>query len=134
MQTSKSKPRPKERVSTLAFDVARIREYVPSLHRQVDGPTMAYLDNAATTQKPKQVIDTLVNYYTNYNANIHRGIYRISEEATAAHEVARAKIAQFINASSPQEIVFVRGTTEAINLVAQSWRRHNLGPGDGMIL
>src|SRR5881397_284943 len=134
MQTSKSTPRPKERVSTLAFDVAKIREDFPILHRQVDGRTIAYLDNAATTQKPKQVIDTLVNYYTNYNANIHRGIYRISEEATAAHEEARAKIARFINASSPQEIVFVRGTTEAINLVAQSWGRHNLGPGDGIIL
>src|SRR5437867_12938036 len=134
MQTSKSTPRPKERASTLAFDVAKIREDFPILHRQVDGRTIAYLDNAATTQKPKQVIDTLVNYYTNYNANIHRGIYRISEEATAAHEEARAKIAQFINASSPQEIVFVRGTTEAINLVAQSWGRHNLGLGDGIIL
>src|SRR6059036_1808755 len=134
MQTSKPTPRPKERVSTLAIDVAKIREDFPILHRQVDGRTIAYLDNAATTQKPKQVIDTLVNYYTNYNANIHRGIYRISEEATAAHEAARAKIAQFINASSPQEIVFVRGTTEAINLVAQSWGRYNLGPGDGIIL
>ena len=134
MQTSKPTPRPKERVSTLAIDVAKIREDFPILHRQVDGRTIAYLDNAATTQKPKQVIDTLVNYYTNYNANIHRGIYRISEEATAAHEAARVKIAQFINASSPQEIVFVRGTTEAINLVAQSWGRHNLGPGDGIIL
>src|SRR5437899_12707536 len=103
MQTSKSTPRPKERVSTLALDVAKIREDFPILHRQVDGRTIAYLDNAATTQKPKQVIDTLVNYYTNYNANIHRGIYRISEEATAAHEAARVKIAQFINASSPQE-------------------------------
>ena len=134
MQTSKPTPRPKERVSTLAIDVAKIREDFPILHRQVDGRTIAYLDNAATTQKPKQVIDTLVNYYTNYNANIHRGIYRISEEATAAHEEARAKIARFINARSPQEIVFVRGTTEAINLVAQSWGHANLGPGDGIIL
>src|SRR5438309_8078772 len=134
MQTSKTTPRPKERVSTLAFDVAKIREDFPILHRQVDSRTNAYLDKAETTQKPKQVIDTRVNYYTNYNANIHRGIYRISEEATAAHEEARAKIAQFINASSPQEIVVVRGTTEAINLVAQSWGRHNLGPGDGIIL
>ena len=134
MQTSKPTPRPKESVSTLAFDVAKIREDFPILHRQVDGRTIAYLDNAATTQKPKQVIDTLLNYYTNYNANIHRGIYRISEEATAAHEEARAKIARFINARSPQEIVFVRGTTEAINLVAQSWGRANLGPGDGIIL
>src|SRR5207253_10871521 len=134
MQTSKPTPRPKEIVSTQAIDVAKIREDFPILHRQVDGRTIAYLDNAATTQKPKKVIDTLVNYYTNYNANIHRGIYRISEEATAAHEAASAKIAQFINASSPQEIVFVSGTTEAINLVAQSCSRHNLGPGDGIIL
>src|SRR5467141_2861632 len=134
MQTSKPTRRPKESVSTLAFDVARIRDDFPILHRQVDGRTIAYLDNAATTQKPKQVIDTLLNYYTNYNANIHRGIYRISEEATAAHEEARAKIARLINANSQTEIVFVRGTTEAINLVAQSWGRANLGLGDGIIL
>src|SRR5207245_9438518 len=120
MQTSKTTPRPKESVSTLAFDVAKIREDFPILHRQVDGRTIAYLDNAATTQKPKQVIDTLLNYYTNYNANIHRGIYRISEEATAAHEEARAKIARFSNARSPQEIVFVRGTNKAINHVTHT--------------
>lgn len=134
MQSSKTAPRPKEMTSTLSIDVAKIREDFPILHRQIDGRVIAYLDNAATTQKPKQVIDTLVNYYTNYNANIHRGVYRISEEATAAHEEARAKIARFINASSPKEIVFVRGTTEAINLVAHSWGRANLGPGDGIIL
>src|SRR3989442_14883994 len=115
MQTSKPTPRPKESVSTLAFDVAKIREDFPILHRQVDGRTIAYLDNAATTQKPKTVIDTLVIYSTNYNGNIHRGIYRISEEATAAHKEARAKIARSINAPTPQETAFVRGTTKAIN-------------------
>src|SRR5713101_1797559 len=134
MQTSKTTPRAKESTSTVAYDVSKIREDFPILQRQVNGRIIVYLDNAATTQKPKQVIDSLVNYYTKYNANIHRGIYKISEEATAAHEDARAKIARFINASSPQEIVFVRGTTEAINLVAHSWGRYNLGPGDGIIL
>ncbi|HZD12094.1 MAG TPA: cysteine desulfurase, partial [Candidatus Binatus sp.] len=112
----------------------KVRQDFPILQRELDGHPIVYLDNAATTQKPKQVIDSLVNYYMNYNANIHRGVYRISEEATAAHEEARAKIARFINAKSPNEIVFVRGTTEAINLVAQAWGRDSLGPGDGIIL
>ena len=133
MQASKTAPRVNES-TTVPYDVSKIRADFPILQRQVNGKTIVYLDNAATTQKPKQVIDSLVNYYTNYNANIHRGIYHISEEATTAHEDARAKIARFINANSPQEIIFVRGTTEAINLVAHSWGRHNLGPGDGIIL
>src|SRR5713101_2107122 len=119
---------------TVAYNVEKIREDFPILKRVTDGKPLVYLDNAATSQKPEQVIETLVRYYREYNANIHRGIYKISEEATAAHEEARAKIARFINAQSPDEIVFLRGTTEAINLVAQSWGRANIGLGDSIML
>ncbi len=119
---------------TVPFDVEKIREDFPILKRVIDGKPLVYLDNAATSQKPKQVIETLDRYYREYNANIHRGIYKMSEEATSAHEEARAKIARFINAQSTQEIVFLRGTTEAINLVAQSWGRANIGLGDSIML
>ncbi len=119
---------------TVAYNVEKIREDFPILKRVTDGKPLVYLDNAATSQKPEQVIETLVRYYREYNANIHRGIYKISEEATAAHEEARSKIARFINAQSPDEIVFLRGTTEAINLVAQSWGRANIGLGDSIML
>ncbi len=119
---------------TIAYNVEKIREDFPILKRVTDGKPLVYLDNAATSQKPEQVIETLDRYYREYNANIHRGIYKISEEATAAHEEARAKIARFINAQSPDEIVFLRGTTEAINLVAQSWGRANIGLGDSIML
>ena|SRR5712692_5009202 len=119
---------------TIAYNVEKIREDFPILKRVTDGKPLVYLDNAATSQKPEHVIETLDRYYREYNANIHRGIYKISEEATAAHEEARAKIARFINAQSPDEIVFLRGTTEAINLVAQSWGRANIGLGDSIML
>ncbi len=119
---------------TIPFNVEKIREDFPILKRLTNGKPLVYLDNAATSQKPNQVIDTLDRYYREYNANIHRGIYRISEEATLAHEEARARIARFINAPSAQEIVFLRGTTEAINLVAQSWGRANIGLGDSIML
>src|SRR5713226_1580751 len=115
---------------TIPYDVDKIREDFPILKRVINGKPLVYLDNAATSQKPKQVIETLDRYYREYNANIHRGIYKIREEATAAHEEARAKVARFINAQSTDEIVFLRGTTEAINLVAQSWGRANIGLGD----
>ena len=119
---------------TVPYNVEKIREDFPILGRVIDGKPLVYLDNAATSQKPKQVIETLNRYYSEYNANIHRGIYKISEEATAAHEEARAKIARFINARQTEEIVFVRGTTEGINLVAHSWGRQNIGLGDGIML
>ena len=119
---------------TVPIDVEKVREDFPILKRIINSKPLVYLDNAATSQKPKQVIETLDRYYNEYNANIHRGIYKISEEATSAHEEARAKVAHFINAQSPDEIVFLRGTTEAINLVAQSWGRINIGLGDGIIL
>lgn len=134
MQTSKTSPRAREKAKTVPYDLEKVRDDFPILKRQVNGKRLVYLDNASTTQKPREVIDSLVHYYSEYNSNIHRGIYSISEEATKAHEEARAKIARFINASSPEEIVFLRGTTEAINLVAQSWGRSNLGPSNGIIL
>jgi len=102
----------------VTLDVQRIREDFPILERQVYGKPLVYLDNAATSQKPRQVIDALVDYYENYNANIHRAVHCLGEEATAAYEEARAKVAKFINAPSPESIIFTRNTTEAINLVA----------------
>ena len=119
---------------TVPLDIERVREDFPILKRKINGKPIVYLDNAATSQKPRQVIETVERYYEEYNANIHRGIYSISEEATTAHENARGKVARFINAQSPEEIVFLRGTTEAINLVANSWGRTNIGPGDGIML
>ncbi len=119
---------------TVPYNVDKIREDFPILKRVINGKPLVYLDNAATSQKPRQVIESLERYYSEYNANIHRGIYKISEEATSAHEEARKKIARFINARRPEEIVFVRGTTEAINLVAHSWGRPNIGLGDGILL
>ncbi|MBI3320566.1 MAG: cysteine desulfurase [Candidatus Omnitrophica bacterium] len=116
------------------LDVKRIREDFPILHRTVHDKPLVYLDNAATTQKPRQVIDALVNYYSRYNANIHRGIHALSEEATAAYEDVRAKTARFLHAPSPRSIVFTRNATEALNLVANSWGRSHLRPGDEILL
>jgi len=117
-----------------AFDVERIRADFPILSRQVHGHPLVYLDNAATSQKPLQVLETLDRYYREYNANIHRGVHTLSEEATAAYEGARRKIQSFINARSEKEIIFTRGTTESINLVAQSWGRSTLKAGDEIIV
>jgi cysteine desulfurase / selenocysteine lyase len=116
------------------YDVDKVRQDFPILNRLINGKPLAYLDSAATTQKPRAVIDELTRFYLEYNANVHRGVYKISEEATAVYEEARTKIARLINAASANEIIFVRGTTEAINLVAQSWGRTNVGLGDGIIL
>ncbi len=116
------------------FDPYAIKKDFPILKRIINGKPLVYLDNAATTQKPQVVIDSLVNYYTNHNANIHRGIHTLAEEATAMHEEVRGKIAKFIGASSSKEIVFVRNATEAINLVAYSWGRSFLKKGDAIIL
>jgi cysteine desulfurase/selenocysteine lyase len=116
------------------FDVASIREDFPILQRQVHGKPLVYLDNAATTQKPRAVIEALVHFYEHHNANIHRAIHALGEEATAAYEETRAKVARFINAAGAENIVFTRNTTEAINLVAYAWGRHNLRPGDEIVL
>lgn len=116
------------------FDVQRVRQDFPLLKRKVHGKPLVYLDNGATSQKPRVVIDTLNRYYSAENSNIHRGVHFLSERATEAYEQARAKVRRFVNARSEQEIVFVRGTTEAINLVAQSYGRTFLKPGDEIIV
>jgi cysteine desulfurase / selenocysteine lyase len=116
------------------LDVYAIRKHFPALGRKVKGKPLVYFDNAATTQKPQAVIDALVDYYSNYNANIHRGIHTLAEEATAAFEATRDTAREFINAESREQIVFTAGTTEGINLVAQTWGRENIERGDEIIL
>jgi cysteine desulfurase/selenocysteine lyase len=118
-----------------SLDVARVRADFPILSQTTrSGHPLAYLDNAATTQKPRQVIEAVTRFYTSGNANIHRGVYELSERATAAFEGARERVARFIGAASPTEIVFTRSATEAINLVAQSWGRNTLRPGDEVLV
>jgi cysteine desulfurase/selenocysteine lyase len=119
---------------TKELDVQAIRQQFPALNRQVKGQPLVYFDNAATTQKPQVVIDALVDYYTNFNANVHRGIHTLAEEATAAFEASRNAAQHFINASSREEIIFTRGTTEGINLVAYTWGRKNIKAGDEIII
>lgn len=116
------------------LNVKEIRQDFPILDRQVHGRPLVYLDNAATSQKPLAVIEAVDDYYRRYNANIHRGVHTLAEEATLAYEDARRKVARFVNAYSPREVVFVRNTTEAINLVAQTWGRANVGEGDVIVL
>ena len=116
------------------LDVARIRDDFPLLATQVHGKPLVYLDNAATTQKPRAVIEAIQRYYTEENANIHRGVHHLSEYATRKYEAARGAIRQFIGARSTREIIFTRGTTEGINLVAASYGRANIGAGDEIIV
>jgi cysteine desulfurase / selenocysteine lyase len=116
------------------LDVSKIRADFPILKQKVHGKPLVYLDNGATSQKPQSVIDALNRYYSTENSNIHRGVHYLSERATAAYEAARQKIKSFVNARSEQEIIFVRGTTEAINLVAQSYGRTFLKKGDEIIV
>ncbi len=116
------------------LDVTRIKEDFPILQRRVHGRRLVYLDNAATTQKPRPVIGALTGFYETSNANIHRGIHTLAEEATLAYEGVRDKVSAFINAGSEHEIIFTRNTTESINLVAHAWGRENLGPGDVIVL
>ena len=116
---------------TLLYDVEAVRADFPVLSQEHHpGVPLIYLDNAATSQKPLKVIEMVGDYYRRYNANVHRGIHKLSEEATAAYEDARVKLRKFINAGSKREVIFTRGTTEGINLVAQTWGRKNLNPGD----
>ncbi|MBI2495878.1 MAG: aminotransferase class V-fold PLP-dependent enzyme, partial [Candidatus Omnitrophica bacterium] len=118
----------------MTLDVKRIRRDFPILSRTVHGRPLVYLDNAATSQKPRQVIDALTRYYTRFNANIHRGIHTLAEEATAAYEAVRERTAQFIHAPSARAIVFTRNATEAINLFANAWGRKHLRSGDQILL
>ncbi len=117
-----------------ALDVEKIRGDFPILHQQVRGKPLVYLDNGATVQKPEAVIEAVARYYREDNANVHRGVHALSERATRAYNQARTKVQRFINAAESREIVFLRGTTEAINLVAQSWGRSNIREGDEIIL
>jgi cysteine desulfurase/selenocysteine lyase len=112
----------------------QVRADFPILSRSMHGKPLVYLDSAATSQKPRRVIEALVRYYSDYNANVHRGIYEIAEEATRRYEEARAKLAMFIGARRPEELVFTRSTTEAINLVASAWGRATVHAGDEIIL
>ncbi|MDQ7850777.1 MAG: cysteine desulfurase [Armatimonadota bacterium] len=112
----------------------RVREDFPLLQQRVHGKPLVYLDSAATSQKPRVVLEALARYYSEYNANVHRGIYAMAELATQRYEEARARVARFINAPRPEEVVFTRGTTEAINLVAYTWGRATLRPGDEILL
>ncbi|NBT16215.1 MAG: cysteine desulfurase [Chitinophagia bacterium] len=116
------------------YDIEQIRRMFPILSRKVKGKDLVYFDNAATAQKPQQVIDALTSYYTGYNANIHRGLHTLADEATAAFEATRQAVCAFIGAAYPEEIIFTKGTTESINLVAQSWGSAFLKEGDEIII
>lgn len=117
----------------MALDVARIRQDFPILHQEMNGHPLVYLDNAATTQKPRQVIQALVDYYEGYNANVHRGIHTLAERATEGFEGARAKIAAFVGSPDPAQISFTRNASESLNMVAYGWARRRLKPGDVIV-
>jgi cysteine desulfurase/selenocysteine lyase len=123
-----------EQRSSNRLDVDRIRADFPILERTVNGKPLVYLDSAATSQRPRQVVDAEVEFYTQHNANAHRGIYELAEEATALYEGSRAKLARFVGAPQPETIVFTRGTTESTNLVAYAWGRKFLSEGDEILL
>jgi cysteine desulfurase/selenocysteine lyase len=116
------------------FDVHKVRADFPILARKIHNKPLVYLDNAATTQKPQAVVDSLIYYYTAHNSNIHRGVHTLSEEATASYEESRATVQRFLNAADTREIIFVRGATEGINLVAQTWGRANIRSGDEIVI
>lgn len=116
------------------LDVEKVRKDFPILHQEVNGNPLVYLDNAATTQKPQQVIDALTDYYSQTNSNVHRGIHSLSEQASQEYENVRDKACEFLNANAREEIVFVRGTTEGINLVANAYGKTNVGEGDEVII
>jgi len=116
------------------FDVATVRADFPILSRKINDHPLVYLDNAATTQKPRQVIDAITNYYEQTNSNVHRGVHTLSIEATDAYEVARAKVAKFINAPRPETVIWTRNTSESLNLVAATWADKNVGEGDNIVI
>ena len=116
------------------FDVKKIREDFPILGREINGHRLVYFDNAATTQKPQAVIDSLVDYYQNYNANVHRGVHSLSMEATDKYEEAREKVAAFINAESSDCLIWTRNSSESLNLVAYTWGEKNIEEGDEIVL
>jgi cysteine desulfurase/selenocysteine lyase len=119
---------------TSPLDVARLRADFPLLSREVHGRPIVYLDSAATSQKPTAVLDAMDTYYRTTNANVHRGVYQIAEQATNELEAAREKVRSFINASSTSEVIFTKNATESLNLIVQSWGRANLSEGDVVVL
>jgi cysteine desulfurase/selenocysteine lyase len=112
------------------LDPSVVRKDFPILERRIHGKPLIYLDNAATSQKPMAVVESLVEYYTRHNANVHRGIHTLSEEATALYEGTREKIARFIGAPKPSTVIFTRNATEAVNLVAHAWGLRHIEPGE----
>ena len=116
------------------YDLSRVRDDFPILKRMIGSKPLVYLDNAATSMKPKSVIDALVDFYERYNSNVHRGVHTLSMEATEAYEIAREKIGAFINAPSAANLIFVRNTTEAINMVAYTWAMANINAGDRIVV
>src|SRR5213595_187796 len=130
MITETTVPAPPKQI----IDWQKLRADFPILHQKVHGHPLIYFDNAATTQKPRAVLDALRAYYEHDNANVHRGIHELSNRATAAFEAARTRAARFISARGPEEIVFTRGTTEGINLVAQAWGQQHVRSGDKILL
>jgi cysteine desulfurase/selenocysteine lyase len=135
MSTVVKTPRPADAaLANGAFDVEKVRRDFPILQQQVHGKPLVYLDNAATTQKPLAVMEAIEDYYRRDNSNIHRGVHTLSERATEHYEVARTAIQRLLNAAHSKEIIFVRGTTEAINLVAQTYGRQNVGSGDEVLI
>jgi cysteine desulfurase/selenocysteine lyase len=122
------------RAMAKSYDVDAIREDFPILKRKVHGKPLVYLDNAASAQRPQQVINAVTDFYRNYNSNIHRGVHQLSQEATESYESARDTMAAYINANTRREVVFTRGTTESVNLVAQSYLRPKLKPGDEILI
>src|SRR5690242_20696870 len=127
-------PAPSVSGTRRSFDVQNIRKEFPILHQLINGKPLVYLDNAATSQKPRAVIDAIVRYYERDNANIHRGVHYLSQRATEEFEKARKVVQSFINAAEPREVIFVRSATEAINLVAQTYGRQHLGAGDEVLI
>lgn len=134
LPAAETKPRPQREALPPLFDLGKVRDDFPILRRTVHGHPLVYFDNAATTQKPAGVIEAVGRYYEHYNANIHRAVHLLSRLATQEYEEARAKVQRFLNAASAKEIIFTRGVTEAINLVAQSFGRANVGPGDEILV
>ena len=134
MSSGQPQPAPREARAAPGYDLEAIRAQFPILARPVRGQRLAYLDSAATTQKPRAVLEAVRRYYEEDNANVHRGVHLLSERATRAYEEARVKVARFLGAADPHEVIFVRGTTEAVNLVAQTFGRARGGPGDEVLI
>ena len=132
--TSAAQASEARRAAPARLDPHALRAEFPILQQTVRGKPLVYLDNAATSQKPRSVIDAIRRYYEEDNANVHRGVHLLSERATKAHDDARLAVARFIGAADPREVIFTRGTTESVNRVAQTFGRQRVGPGDEILV